>query len=118
MADKDDRLALLGEAADDPEELADPDLPPVAANPDGVPGMSWDLALHTMVSFLTNTNQQHYSGQAQLSYFSQLSAIVTLQVVTPATVLRWHRELVRRKWTVRPRPSPGRPPIGAEVSAR
>ena len=53
-------------------------------NPDGIPGMSWDLALHTMVSFLTNTNQQHYSGQAQLSYFSQLAGIVTLQVVTPA----------------------------------
>ena len=53
-------------------------------NPDGISGMSWDLALHTMVSFLTNTNQQHYSGQAQLSYFSQLAAIVTLQVVTPA----------------------------------
>jgi len=53
-------------------------------NPDGVGGMSWDLALHTMVSFLTNTNQQHYSGQAQLSYFSQLAGIVTLQVVTPA----------------------------------
>jgi K+-transporting ATPase ATPase A chain len=53
-------------------------------NPDHIPGMSWYLALHTMVSFLTNTNQQHYSGQAQLSYFSQLAAIVTLQVVTPA----------------------------------
>ena len=53
-------------------------------NPDGIPGMSWDLALHTTVSFLTNTNQQHYSGQAQLSYFSQLTAIVTLQMVTPA----------------------------------
>ncbi|GMU44822.1 MAG: potassium-transporting ATPase subunit KdpA [Xanthomonadales bacterium] len=52
-------------------------------NPDGVGGMSWDLALHTMVSFLTNTNQQHYSGQAQLSYLSQLAGIVTLQVVTP-----------------------------------
>jgi potassium-transporting ATPase potassium-binding subunit len=53
-------------------------------NPDGIPGMSWDVALHTTVSFLTNTNQQHYSGQAQLSYFSQLAGIVTLQVVTPA----------------------------------
>lgn len=52
-------------------------------NPDGIGPMSWDLALHTMVSFLTNTNQQHYSGQAQLSYLSQLAAIVTLQVVTP-----------------------------------
>jgi K+-transporting ATPase ATPase A chain len=53
-------------------------------NPDGVPGMSWDLALHTVASFLTNTNQQHYSGQAQLSYLSQMLAIVSLQVITPA----------------------------------
>ena len=52
-------------------------------NPDGVPNMAWDLALHTMVSFLTNTNQQHYAGQAQLSYLAQMSAIVGLQVVTP-----------------------------------
>jgi K+-transporting ATPase ATPase A chain len=52
-------------------------------NPDDVPGMSWDLALHTMVSFLTNTNQQHYSGQAQLSYLSQMVGVTGLQVITP-----------------------------------
>ncbi|MEP6907630.1 MAG: potassium-transporting ATPase subunit KdpA, partial [Pseudoxanthomonas sp.] len=52
-------------------------------NPDAVPNMRWDLALHTMVSFLTNTNQQHYSGQAQLSYLSQMVGIVGLQVATP-----------------------------------
>lgn len=52
-------------------------------NPDHVPNMRGDLALHTMVSFLTNTNQQHYSGQAQLSYLSQMTGIVGLQVVTP-----------------------------------
>jgi K+-transporting ATPase ATPase A chain len=52
-------------------------------NPDAVPNMSWDLALHTAVSFLTNTNQQHYSGQAQLSYLSQGVAITGLQVITP-----------------------------------
>ena len=52
-------------------------------NPDAIPNMRWDLALHTMVSFLTNTNQQHYSGQAQLSYLSQMVGIVGLQVVTP-----------------------------------
>jgi len=52
-------------------------------NPDGAPNMRWDLALHTMVSFLTNTNQQHYAGQAQLSYLAQMTGIVGLQVVTP-----------------------------------
>ena len=52
-------------------------------NPDAIPNLRWDTALHTMVSFLTNTNQQHYSGQAQLSYLSQMVGIVGLQVVTP-----------------------------------
>ncbi|WP_411359825.1 potassium-transporting ATPase subunit KdpA [Pseudidiomarina salilacus] len=56
-------------------------------NPDGIGPLSWDLALHTAVSFLTNTNQQHYSGQAQLSYLSQGTLIVTLQFVTPAMAL-------------------------------
>ncbi|QSQ46324.1 potassium-transporting ATPase subunit KdpA [Xanthomonas translucens pv. translucens] len=52
-------------------------------NPDAVPNMRWDVALHTMVSFLTNTDQQHYSGQAQLSYLSQAVSVVGLQFVTP-----------------------------------
>jgi K+-transporting ATPase ATPase A chain len=56
-------------------------------NPHHVPGLSWDLALHTTSSFLTNTNQQHYSGQSQLSYFAQLAAVTTAQVVTPAAGL-------------------------------
>ncbi|KIP86600.1 potassium ABC transporter ATPase [Stenotrophomonas maltophilia] len=52
-------------------------------NPDGIANLRWDTALHTMVSFLTNTNQQHYSGQTQLSYLSQMTGITGLQVVTP-----------------------------------
>ncbi len=36
-------------------------------------------------------------------------------VVRPETLLRWHRELVRKKWTYRTRGHPGRPPIEPEV---
>ena len=38
-------------------------------------------------------------------------------VVTPATLLRWHRELVRRKWTYRRNGRPGRPPLDPELRA-
>jgi putative transposase len=36
-------------------------------------------------------------------------------VVRPETLLRWHRELVRKKWTHRRTGQPGRPPIEPEV---
>ena len=35
-------------------------------------------------------------------------------IITPATLLRWHRELVRRKWTYR-RARTGRPPLDPEI---
>jgi len=35
-------------------------------------------------------------------------------VVTPATLLRWHHELVARRWTY-PHPRPGRPPIDNQL---
>jgi hypothetical protein len=36
--------------------------------------------------------------------------------VRPATVLRWHRQLVRRRWTY-PHRSPGRPPLDSALRA-
>src|SRR5680860_112209 len=36
-------------------------------------------------------------------------------VVRPETLLRWHRELVSKKWTYRSTGHPGRPPIEPEV---
>lgn len=41
-------------------------------NPDGNPSMSADLAFNTSVSFVTNTNLQHYSGETGISYLGQL----------------------------------------------
>jgi hypothetical protein len=38
------------------------------------------------------------------------------RLVTPRTLLRWHRALVRRKWR-QPPCKPGRPPVRAEVRA-
>jgi hypothetical protein len=36
-------------------------------------------------------------------------------LVRPETLLRWHRELVRKKWTHRRTGHPGRPPVDADV---
>src|SRR6195952_5167021 len=45
-------------------------------NPDGNPSMSADLAFNTTISFVSNTNLQHYSGETGVSYLGQL--ILTL----------------------------------------
>jgi K+-transporting ATPase ATPase A chain len=54
-------------------------------NPLGFPGMNWDLAFHTVTSFATNTNLQHYNGEATLSIFSQMTSIQFLQWISAAT---------------------------------
>ena len=41
-------------------------------NPDGNPSMSADLAFNTTISFISNTNLQHYSGESSVSYLGQL----------------------------------------------
>lgn len=45
-------------------------------NPDKNPSMSGDLAFNTAVSFITNTNLQHYSGETGMSYLGQLSLML------------------------------------------
>ena len=41
-------------------------------NPDANPSMTADLAFNTSVSFISNTNLQHYSGESGVSYLGQL----------------------------------------------
>ena len=54
-------------------------------NPDGIGNMEPTLAFHTISSFTSNTNLQHYSGETGLSYLSQMFVVTFLQFVTAAT---------------------------------
>ncbi|KAB8334450.1 potassium-transporting ATPase subunit A [Scytonema tolypothrichoides VB-61278] len=56
-------------------------------NPQGLAAPKWDITLHTTISFLTNTDQQHYSGETTLSYFSQTAALTFLMFTSAATGL-------------------------------
>ncbi|HEY8734568.1 MAG TPA: potassium-transporting ATPase subunit KdpA, partial [Puia sp.] len=53
-------------------------------NPDGNPSMSADLAFNTAISFISNTNIQHYSGETAVSYLGQL--ILMLYQFTSAAI--------------------------------
>jgi potassium-transporting ATPase potassium-binding subunit len=54
-------------------------------NPDGKGPLEASLIFNTAASFVTNTNLQHYSGEAAMSYFSQLAGLMWLQFVSAAT---------------------------------
>ncbi len=56
-------------------------------NPQGFAGLEWTLAFNTAVSFVTNTNWQAYSGEAALSYFSQMVGLGVQNFVSPAVGL-------------------------------
>jgi K+-transporting ATPase ATPase A chain len=44
-------------------------------NPQAFPGVPWDLALNTAVSFVTNTNWQNYAGESTLGPLTQMLAL-------------------------------------------
>ena len=54
-------------------------------NPQHLPGLSWDLALNTAISFVTNTNWQAYAGESTLSYFSQMAGLTVQNFLSAAT---------------------------------
>jgi K+-transporting ATPase ATPase A chain len=56
-------------------------------NPDGREALEGSLIFNTVASFTTNTNLQHYSGEASMSHCSQLCGLMWLQFVSPAVGL-------------------------------
>jgi hypothetical protein len=78
------------------------------------------LALRHEVAVLRRTNprpQLNWADRAVLAASSRLlpKSLRACRIVAPATLLRWHRRLVARRWR-QPKP-PGRPPISEEITA-
>ncbi len=70
-------------------------------NPQKLPAFTWQLALNTAVSFVTNTNWQAYSGESAASYFTQMVGLAVHNFVSAATgmaiVIALIRGFSRRK---------------------
>ena len=54
-------------------------------NPQHLPNVPFALAFNTAVSFMTNTNWQAYSGEATMSYFTQMAGLAVHNFVSAAT---------------------------------
>jgi K+-transporting ATPase ATPase A chain len=70
-------------------------------NPQKVPPFTWQLALNTAISFVTNTNWQAYAGEQSASYFTQMVGLAMHNFVSAATgmaiVIALIRGFARRK---------------------
>ncbi|SDF94064.1 potassium-transporting ATPase subunit KdpA [Paenibacillus sp. UNC217MF] len=64
-------------------------------NPNGIPGMEPGVAFNTAISFMANTNLQHYSGESGLSPLSQMTGIIFLMFTSPATALAAVMAIIR-----------------------
>ncbi len=54
-------------------------------NPQSLGNLSPDLALNTVISFVTNTNWQNYGGETTLSYFSQMAGLTVQNFLSAAS---------------------------------
>ncbi len=64
-------------------------------NPQGLPGVKWDLSFNTAASFITNTNWQAYSGESTLSYLTQAIGLTVQNFVSAATGIAVWFALIR-----------------------
>lgn len=54
-------------------------------NPNHIAGMESSLSFNTVISFMTNTNLQHYSGESGMSYLSQTLVVIYMMFTSAAT---------------------------------
>jgi K+-transporting ATPase ATPase A chain len=64
-------------------------------NPQNLPGLSSHLAFNTAASFTTNTNWQFYTGEATMSYFSQMVGLALHNFTSAAVGIAIAAALVR-----------------------
>ena len=64
-------------------------------NPQGMAGVAPDSAFNTAVSFVTNTNWQGYSGEATMSYLTQMLALTVQNFLSAGTGMAVAFALIR-----------------------
>jgi len=64
-------------------------------NPQGFGAPTWDSALNTAVSFVTNTNWQAYSGESTMSYLTQMLGLTVQNFLSAATGIAVAVALIR-----------------------
>ena len=64
-------------------------------NPNAIDAMAPDLSFNTIISFMTNTNLQHYAGESGLSCLSQMLVITFMMFVSAASGYAAYSAFVR-----------------------